>query len=332
MGKFFIGTIVGTVVVSVCWIIFWAGQLGNPHPNNTWIEEAIDFKHLLADAQPSPRILVVAGSAAMFGVKSQYLENTYRRPTINLGVNAGISLPAILHRAESTIQAGDLVLLPLEYPLYNKEEAVSSSLIHWANSHPETFLQLPPRRALEVFIKTSYTRILEGYRGIPSDFTVSGDYGVHNLDTYGDQLHTTIAQREPRHWSFLNSLPAEAYGEALSKGSYDWVRLQHFRDSVLARDACPVFVPPPLLFKDVYLESQVEADFYQTLPDKATQEGLYWLGHPLDTMYEAEAFFDTNFHLVDEARLEYTQQLVNWLGSQPFIDCKAFYEALGNRQ
>lgn len=60
--------------------------------------------------------------------------------------------------------------------------------------------------------------------------------------------------------------------------------------------------------------------------------GLYWLGHPLDTMYEAEAFFDTNFHLVDEARLEYTQQLVNWLGSQPFIGCKAFYEALENRQ
>lgn len=325
MGKFIYGIVTGASSVLVCWLAFWVGQLGNPHPNNAWIEEANDYKRQLAQAQSSPKILVVAGSAAMFGVNSQYLEDAYHRPTVNLGVNAGISLPAILHGAERTIKPGDLVLLPLEYPLYNKKEAVSSSLVHWANSHPETLLQLPFKRALEVFFKTSYTRILEGYRGIPDGFTVSGDYGAHNLDAFGDQMHTSITQREPRHWSFLNSLPAETYGEALHRGRYDWTRLQRFRDTVLAKGACPVFMPPPLLFKDTYLESQVEFDFYEALPNRATQAGLYWVGRPLDAMYDANLFFDTNFHLVDEARSVYTQQLIGWLGSQPFMHCRAFH-------
>lgn len=331
MAKFIKGIAVGAFGVLLCWVVFWAGQLGNPHPNNAWIEESIEYKQQLASSQSSHKIIVVAGSAAMFGVNSRYLAETFHRPTINLGVNAGISLPAILHSAESVIKAGDLVLLPLEYPLYNREEAVSSSLIHWANSHPETFLQLPLKRAIEVFFKTSFTRILEGYRGLPDAFTVSGDYGVQNLDDRGDQLGTSITMREQRHWEFLNSLPEETYGKALRQGRYDWGRLQHFRDQLLTKGACPVFMPPPLLFKQSYVNSPTEAHFYKTLPHQARVAGLFWVGRPIDAMRDANDFFDTNFHLVDEARLVYTQQMVDWLGHQPFTRCKQFYRSLNSK-
>lgn len=331
MATFLKGIAAGVVSLMLCWTVFWAGQLGNAHPNNAWIEESIAYKQQLVQSQPSPKILVVAGSAAMFGVNSRYLEETFFRPAINLGVNAGISLPAILHSAEPFIEAGDLVLLPLEYPLYNQEEAVSSSLIHWANSHPETFLQLPLKRAFEVFVKTSFTRILEGYRGMPEGFTISGDYGVHNLDDRGDQLGTSLAMREQRHVDFLNSLPAETYGEALRQGRYDWSRLQDFRDRLLAKGACPVFMPPPLLFKRSYVESLTEVHFYETLPHQVSQAGLFWVGRPIDAMRDADDFFDTNFHLVGEARSAYTQQVIGWLGDQPIHRCKQFYRTLENR-
>tara|TARA_R110002020_G_scaffold19111_12_gene66449 strand:+ start:145 stop:294 length:150 start_codon:yes stop_codon:yes gene_type:complete len=45
-------------------------------------------------------------------------------------------------------------------------------------------------------------------------------------------------------------------------------------------------------------------------------------------MRDANDFFDTNFHLVDEARLNYTEQLVGWLGSQPMERCEQFYQTL----
>ncbi|MCL7929586.1 hypothetical protein [Halomonas llamarensis] len=264
----------------------------------------------------------------MFGIDSTYLEETYHRPAVNLGVNAGISLPAILSSADNVIGSGDLILLPLEYPLYNRKEAVSSSLVHWANSHPQTLLELPVLRALDVFAKTSFTRILEGYRGIPDGFTVSGDYGAHNLDEHGDQVNTARELREERHWNFLNALPAETYGKALSEGRFDWVRLRRFRDEVLAKGACPVFIPPPMLSKQHYSESLTEAHFYETLPYKARSSGLFWVGSPKSAMRDANDFFDTNFHLVDEARSAYTHQITGWLGSQPMARCQQFYQSL----
>lgn len=328
MVRFLKGVATGGFVVLALWVVFWAGQLGRPHPNNEWINGAISYKQKIADTLPSPKIIVLAGSGAMFGINSALLEDTYDRPAVNLGVNAGISLPVILSTAKNIVRPGDLVLLPLEYPLYNREEAVSSSLIHWANSHPDTFFQLPLKRSIEVFAKTSFTRILEGYRGLPEGFEVSGDYGVQRLDEHGDQILTERALREERHWKFLNALPDETYGKALSEGSFDWVRLRQFRDELLAQGACPIFMPPPMLFQRSYVESLAEAHFYQTLPHRATSQGLYWLGKPREAMRDANDFFDTNFHLVDEARQDYTQQIIGWLGSQPMLSCQQFYQAL----
>ncbi|WP_193092497.1 hypothetical protein [Halomonas colorata] len=327
MASFIKGIVGGSLMVLSLWVALWAGQLGNEHPNNVWIAEAITYKQEAASALPSPKIVVVSGSGAMFGINSGELEAAYHLPAVNLGVNAGISLPVILHEAVPVIKPGDLVLLPLEYPLYNREETISSSLVHWANSHPETFLELPPKRALKVFAQTSFTRILEGYRGVPADFSVSGDYGPHNLDSRGDQLHTARALREERHWNFLNSLPDETYGAALQQGSFDWARLQHFRDELLIQGACPVFLPPPLLWRQSYKDSSLEANFYETLPQRATSERLFWVGKPFEAMREANDFFDTNFHLVDEARSIYTQQIIGWLGSQPMAACQQFYRA-----
>lgn len=331
MVRFLMGAATGSFALLVLWGLFWAGQLGRPHPNNAWISESIHYKQAIAKALPSPKLVVVAGSGAMFGINSTYLEEAYNRPAVNLGVNAGISLPAILNSAKGIIKPGDVVLLPLEYPLYNREEAVSSSLIHWANSHPDTFSQLPFKRALEVFAKTSLTRILEGYRGLPEGFTVSGDYGVQNQDEHGDQIRTERALREERHWKFLNSLPDETYGKALHEGSFDWSRLRRFRDELLAQGACPVFLPPPMLFQQSYVESPIEAHFYDTLPSKATSEGLFWLGSPREAMRDANDFFDTNFHLVNEARSAYTQQIIGWVGEQPLRQCEQFYRDLPPR-
>ncbi|WP_447529263.1 hypothetical protein [Vreelandella sp. TE19] len=328
MVRFLTGLLAGGLIILSLWLIFWAGQLGRPHPNNAWIDGAISYKQARAEAVTSPKIVVVAGSSAMFGIDSKALEAAYQRPAVNLGVNAGISLPVILASAEPTIQSGDLVLLPLEYPLYNQDQPVSSPLVHWANSHPEAFMQLPLKQALSVIARTSLTRILEGYRGLPEGFTVSGDYGAHNLDSHGDQQHTARSLREARHWNFLTSLPAENYGHTARQGQFAGAQLRAFRDRLLEKGACPVFMPPPLRYQPVYTDSPVEAHFYASLPDKVSAAGLQWVGKPGDAMYETDDFFDTNFHLVDEARSRYTRQVIAWLGEQPMAQCLRHYERL----
>tara|TARA_R110002110_G_scaffold113345_1_gene281508 strand:+ start:429 stop:704 length:276 start_codon:yes stop_codon:yes gene_type:complete len=91
-------------------------------------------------------------------------------------------------------------------------------------------------------------------------------------------------------------------------------------------------MPPPLLFKPAYVASLTENHFYESLPCNATDAGLLWVGRPFEAMRDAEYFFDTHFHLVDEARSMYTQTIVGWLGHQPLLRCEQFYDALENNK
>ncbi|MBZ0329366.1 hypothetical protein KZO25_03450 [Halomonas sp. ANAO-440] len=320
------GLFLGALATVAIWLALWAGQLGRSHPNNAWIEASIAYKLAIAQGAGGPKIVTVAGSGALFGIDSALLEQRYGVAAVNLGVNAGISLPVILGTSLPAIGQDDLVLLPLEYPLYNRFEPVSESLVHWMNGHPEMLLWLPRLRALKVVASTSTRRIFEGYRGIPEGFTVAGDYGPQRQDSRGDQIDTSRSLQEERHRRFLESLPAERYGHEMQSGRLDHESLQAFRDAVLDRGACPVFLPPPLRFEPSYLSDPVEAEYYRTLPERLRSAGLKWLGDPYDAMRPGDDFFDTNFHLMDEARQAYTEKVIAWLGPSPLERCRDFHE------
>lgn len=328
MLRFTQGLAAGLCTAALLWLLLWAGQLSRPHPDNAWVAASIAYKQKLAKEAGSPKTLILAGSGAMFGIDSRMLKDTYGRPAVNLAVNAGITLPAILQTANGAVGPGDLVVLPLEYPLYNSATGVSVPEVNWLNSHPTLFRKLPLRRTFEVIMKTSLSRILEGYRGLPNNFVVSGDYGPQRLDERGDQTDTARDLRQPHHQKQLMAEPAARYGDQLARGKLDIHRLRQFRDEMLALGACPVFLPPPMRYRPTYREDPVEAAFYTRLPAMLREQGLWWVGQPFAAMRKSDDFFDTGFHLVAEARRNYTSQVINWLGHTPLSQCRAFYKSM----
>ncbi len=84
-------------------------------------------------------------------------------------------------------------------------------------------------------------------------------------------------------------------------------------------------MPAPIHYCPLYTESPIEAAYYAGLPARARRAGLFWVGEPLEAMYDADDFFDTNFHLVDEARVRHTNLLIAWLGATPFERCRRHY-------
>ena len=308
--------------------LLWYGQLGNRHPNNAWVESAIAVKLGIARQAGSPKVVLLAGSGTMFGVDSHRLEQKYHVPTVNMGVNAGISLPAILQTAKEGIGPGDLVILPLEYPLYNLDEPVSRTLVDWMNGHPEMLPWLAWEKALKVIVQTPFSRILEGYRGIPDGFAVNGFYGPQHFDGRGDQTDSSRSRRTAGDVERVRSLPPERYGQLQDDGRYAWATLTSFRDWLLQQGACPIFVPPPMAFRESYRSVSREYDFYTELKERAREQGLFWLGDPYQAMRDENDFFDTNYHLVDEAREQYTQLLIDWLGDTPRKRCMSFYQAM----
>lgn len=191
------GALLGLALVGGLWLLMLAGQLGRPVPNTHWVEKAYEYKLAQANTIQQPKVLVVAGSAAMFGVDSKAVAEALGRPVVNLGVNAGILPPYIQSYARQAIKPGDWVVLPVEYPMFHGRYSINMSFIDYWWGHPG-FRRLDVNlvQLAQVFWLTPVLRAVDGYRGLPSGFKVSGLYSPQNLDQHGDQINTQSSQQE----------------------------------------------------------------------------------------------------------------------------------------
>jgi hypothetical protein len=320
--QFGLGLLAAVALALASWVLLLAGQLGRPHPDNLWVEQAYKLKVGAArQRQQSPRILVVAGSGAMFGIDSAQLAAAWGMPAINLGVNAGIGPYFLIDHALPLLGPGDIIIAPLEYPLYTFDGDIGYVFLSYLWSHPAILPQLPLLSVAQAVWTTPLKRVLEAYPGGSSGAPVRGLYGPPNLDANGDQLNSQLAQRNDELHAAAVAAPAEQYGAQARPGALGWGLWRAFAAAAAERGACVIFVPPPLMAKPEYHELQAERRFYRDLPDVAAAEGINYLGDPRDFLYPPEWFFDTNYHLVAEQRRHYTWALVELIGLNPGAHC-----------
>ncbi len=320
--RFVLGLILGLGLIVGLWLLLALGQAGRPVPTTQWIEKAYAHKLALAEAIKQPKLVVVAGSAAMFGVDSGLLEQAVGRPVVNLGVNAGVLAPYIQHYARQAIKPGDWVLLPVEYPMFHGRYAINYPFLDYWWGHPALrHIDINTAQLAQVAWLTPLSRVLSGYRGLPEGFAVSGLYGPQNLDQRGDQVHSEAAQQQVWMRELVERSGVESYGAQAHRWDANWASWKALADEVTAAGGCALFVPPPMLDRPAYHQGR-ELRYYRSLPAQARAHGLNYVGSPLDTMYPIERFFDTNYHLNAESRQVYMQQLLSWV-KPGFAQCGA---------
>jgi len=155
-------------------------QLDRPTLMSQWVYDAYEKKIAIAEQINEPKIVIVAGSTALFGIDSAMLEEHFHMPVVNLGVNAGILLPLTLHAAKTVLKGGDIALLPLEYPMYLYNGTPNVQVIDYIYARsPEFFWHLTLSEQLSILWETTVNRLNEGYLargGVPIAY---GLYGAH---------------------------------------------------------------------------------------------------------------------------------------------------------
>ncbi|MFJ3484664.1 hypothetical protein ACIPL1_14950 [Pseudomonas sp. NPDC090202] len=318
--RFVLGLLAGLGTVIGLWLLLLLGQMGRPVPTTQWVEKAYEYKLTLAAKVNEPKLVVVAGSAAMFGIDSTRLAQAVGRPVINLGVNAGVLSPYIQSYARQAIKPGDWVLLPVEYPMYHGRWTINYPFLDYWWSHPAfRHLDINTAQMAQVLWLTPLSRALGGYRGLPAGFAVSGLYGPQNLDSHGDQVRSEAREQQVWMRQLVEQSTVETYGDQARSWNANWAGWKALADEVEAAGGCAVFVPPPMFDRPAYHHGR-ELRYYQSLPDQARAQGLRYVGSPLQVMYPVEHFFDTNYHLNAESRAVYMQQLVDWV-APVFAQC-----------
>jgi hypothetical protein len=318
--KFFGGLVGGFLLAVGLTAVAFYLNLGVPTGTSGWAAALIQKKMAAAEQASSPKLLLVGGSASLFGLSARTLQEETGWRTINLSSHAALGTAYILHLAQTAAKPGDTVLLVLEYELYDYGKVNPT----WADKllvdfivarDPGFFHHLSLSEQWCVFMLTSYPRLLEGLKNRfraqePYHDEGMGVYSVSHLNKWGDLTHHTQAFRLAKREPILKSNSALGRGLPEHPQGFDTIaafcaraRTNHIR--VLATF-------PNLCDRPSY-HTEVAQRSAKTILDFFARIGVPVVGEYTDTLLPEEQFLDTMYHTTEEVALKRTQRLAQKL-------------------
>jgi hypothetical protein len=314
--RFALGFLLGLGSILALFLALFHRQLGAPTETSRWCYEINAKKRHLAEAIPGPRLLLVGGSSALFGLSARQIREQTGYPTVNLGTHAGLGTQYILGLAQTVAKPGDTILLGFEYELYDYPAAVTVK--GWSDSlfldyvfarDPHYFRSLPLSRQWSFAMLLSYDRLKEGLRSRrhPPRRLESAIYNVTNLNAFGDQVGHPAANR-PKDSPYQDQCSAPlAHGlSAQPQGFPDfrlfiqWAKQNKIRVLATFPSICH---RPEYDLAPAQRTSRDLQRFFES-------EGVQVLGDAQEAMLPPDQFFDTMYHPTDDGQQERTRRLL----------------------
>lgn len=297
--------------------------LATATPGATSIAE-IDYlsatsdKHRILAAAPSPKLVLVGGSNLALGIDSDRLERTFGRPTVNMGLYAGLGLRLMLDEVRSRIGPGDVIYIAPEYQLFWRETRRNDDAIATLVrvSFPESAAYLPPMTLLGVAgtlwaneqeSLSDMVRAALGLRraGPAGAVTAEGvEYFRQGFDARGD--YVAHLGKPPKDLSRvpLHSQPQITFDDD------SVAALNDFRDFAASRGAVAVLGYPPLPL-NLYQSNRALLD--DTASRLAQGVRMPVAGSPASAALPPSMFYDTIYHLTEEGRQARTSRVMDEL-------------------
>ena len=276
-----------------------------------WVYDVYSKKIKIANKINEKKIVIVSGSNALFGIDSKMISKKFNLKVVNFGVNAGVMLPYTLYKAKEVINQGDIVILPLEYSMYNYDGIPNEQMIDYILSRDfSLFYELTFKEQFYIFWNIPFKRIYNGYFNNSTQKVMRGLYGSHNIDENGDQINTQIKNKSKAIQKELDNHKANYYGKEYEENTLSWKYLEKFVEWCSKKDIQTIFVPSTLLKFDIYKNDPVEKSYYSNIPKLIKARKWNYIGNPYDYMYDKKFYFNTDFHLNHKGRIKRTEQLV----------------------
>ena len=300
------------------WTLLVYAQIGNETQQSRWVQEAYDLKESAAEEIDSQKVVIVAGSNALFGFDSEQLENHWNIPVINGGIHAGLGMPYILERSKRMLKSGDIVLLPLEYRFYQADGKPSETLTDFILSRDRNyFYDLPILPKFQVISRISIKRLINGIRLFFNKTLkpTKGLYGIQNINHWGDQIKLDPDKMTERELAVRDQIsPEEISGPELSP---DFIRTMdayiRWADEM---EICLIILPPTSLYFEVYRQPPYSC-FLSEIQRYYSEQNVKFAGAPYDYMYDVDFYYNTRYHLNSQGIAIRTDQVIRDLGETP---------------
>jgi hypothetical protein len=222
----------------------------------------------------------------------------------------------MLYEAQRVAKPGDTVLLVLEYELYNhgKLDRDSSDVLLLdyivARAPDYYFHGLSRAEQWNVFMFTSNERVIQGLKNRwepERPHAPMSIYDVRELNEWGDETHHVKTNRPAERGYVLKPRSELAYGLskkheaafAVIQSFSRWAQASHIR----------VLATYPNLCDQPEYHGPAARQAAQTIKDCFARLDVPVVGNYTDALFPADQFFDTYYHLTEEAALERTRRL-----------------------
>jgi hypothetical protein len=267
-------------------------------------------KRSMASAQPSPKMVIIAGSSAVSGINAETISNALGIPVVNMGLFASLGPGILLHQAKQVLKPGDTVVIALEYNSYTFDAPTSPAIDFVLSCDAGYWQELPLRRKVAYVFGLDLKRVVALF--LPSkDSTAKPQQDEEapasgKLTQFGDKrldpalfppLSAQVKQRVALYQPMDIVLNPEAQGVADIQEFVQWAK---------AHDVRVIATWPNTIDFPVYRHSpgfdQI-GQFYKEL-------GVPTAGAPAIALFPREMFYDTQYHLGLDGIMERTRLLI----------------------
>ncbi len=309
--------LIGFLLSCTIFLLAVSYQIGAPTETSRWVDEMYKKKVSIANSIKKPKLVIVAGSNVLFGISCQMIDEATGLPCVNAGTYAGLGLDYILNRAHSLVKPGDIVLLSLEYELYQDNGAPSAQLIDYVFSRdPKYLLMLDFTRKTYFITWISYERLALGIAAkLKLSQPIASGYQSQNLNKYGDETSNFKSNiTDIKKQTIEQAKPIEADVEVVTK--YSQKSIRDFIKWCENQQIKVLVTWPGTIWLESYKEKKKQ-EYFKSLEYFYRQEGIPMLGKPIEFMYNKSMFYDTSYHLNEQGVQQRTNQVISLL--RPYL-------------
>lgn len=281
------------------------GFLVKPQFSKLFTAELYDKVQRL-DSITEPKIVIVSGSSAAFGIDSRLLEETLGMPVVNFGLYASIGTKAMMDISRKAIGEGDIVVIAPEMDkqllsLYFGADSIWQA----CDGHFELLARLSLDDApsmLGAYWKFAAAK-LRYSRGTPLD--PKGVYAKSAFNEYGDieypdRKYNTMAQGyDPAH--IIEFSP-----DIVSSDFIDYVN--EYAAYAQKRGARVYFGFAPMNMSALAADTEIEdIEAFEAFLEEKLDASL--LGNANGYVYNQDYFYDSNFHMNESGVILHTRRL-----------------------
>ncbi len=248
----------------------------------------MNAKHERLKSLPSPKVIIIGGSNATFGMDSETIERALCRPVVNMAIHGGLNFDFMVNEIKDELGPGDLVLISLELSLYTDRSTLNVVHDQAIDRYPPSIKFISawhwPKAILEIAIMR-YQATWRNWTGR----TWPVEENVYRADGFTERGDLISHLGMPLDSTKLPFMEAGFEGEV----SKDYVRAARDLEAHALEAGARVIYCWPAVAKGAYPGKEAPL----IIRSELTELGQRIIGKAEDYIFPDSSFLDTPYHL-----------------------------------